>query len=89
MSAAAIQFKVDRLSGLPLPEPLDKNNHLIDATRYALVNLIRNQPSGTFFSHKALLLDGEPVDSSEAQNCGPCRSSQRSVRAIGQEAQSV
>jgi phage terminase large subunit len=64
-------FKVDRLSGLPLPEPLDKSNHLIDATRYALVNLIRNQPSGTFFSHKALLLDGEPVDSSEAQNLRP------------------
>ena len=66
-------FRVDRLSGLPLPEPEDKNNHLIDAIRYALSPMIRNQPSGTYFSHRALLLNGEPVEASEARGMRPFR----------------
>jgi phage terminase large subunit len=64
-------FKVDRLSGLPLPDPEDKNNHLIDALRYALSPMIRNQPSGTYFSHRALLLDGEPAEAFEALSARP------------------
>jgi phage terminase large subunit len=56
------QFKTDRLTGAPLPEVLDKHNHLIDATRYALAPLIRNQPAGGYFSRAALLVNGEPLD---------------------------
>lgn len=58
----AYSFKTDRLTGVPVPEPEDKNNHLIDALRYALSPLIRNQPAGGFFSRAALLVKGEPVD---------------------------
>lgn len=54
-------FRTDRLTGVPLPEPEDSNNHLIDALRYALSPLIRNQPSGGHFSRAALLDRGEPV----------------------------
>ncbi|HZT01472.1 MAG TPA: PBSX family phage terminase large subunit [Steroidobacteraceae bacterium] len=56
-------FKVDRLTGVPLPEPQDKNNHLIDALRYALSPLIRNLPAGGYFNRAALLERGEPVGS--------------------------
>lgn len=56
-------FKSDRLTGAPLPEPEDKNNHLVDALRYALSPLIRNLPVGGYFSRTALLVDGEPVTS--------------------------
>ena len=56
------QFRTDRLTGVPLPEPLDKHNHLIDALRYALSPLIRNLPSGGYFSRSALLVVGEPVE---------------------------
>jgi phage terminase large subunit len=59
--AQSYSFKVDRLTGVPLPEPLDKFNHLIDSLRYALAPLIRRQPSMSFFSRNALLVDGEPV----------------------------
>ncbi len=55
-------FKTDRLTGVPLPEPVDAHNHLIDALRYALSPLIRNQPAGGFFNRAALLVDGEPVE---------------------------
>jgi|HubBroStandDraft_1064217.scaffolds.fasta_scaffold26635_2 phage terminase large subunit len=55
-------FKTDRLTGVPLPEPVDANNHLIDALRYALSPLIRNQPTGGYFSRAALLLKGEPLE---------------------------
>ena len=55
-------FKVDRLTGVPLPEPVDKNNHLIDSLRYALSPLIRNLPVGGYFSRTALLVKGEPVE---------------------------
>jgi phage terminase large subunit len=56
------QFRTDRLTGLPLPEPLDKHNHLIDSARYGLSPLIRNQPTGGYFSRAALLDRGEPMD---------------------------
>src|SRR5262249_6161140 len=52
-------FKTDRLTGVPLPDPEDKNNHLIDALRYALSPLIRNLPVGGYLSRSALLVDGE------------------------------
>jgi phage terminase large subunit len=55
-------FRVDRLTGVPLPEPEDKFNHLIDSARYALSPLIRNLPLSGFFSRAALLVGGEPVD---------------------------
>jgi phage terminase large subunit len=55
-------FKQDRLTGVPLPEPEDKNNHLIDALRYALSPLVRNKPSGGYFSRAALLVHGEPAE---------------------------
>jgi|GEM_PF-544476 len=55
-------FKCDRLTGVPLPEPIDAHNHLIDSLRYALSPLIRNKPSGGFFSRAALLVNGEPVE---------------------------
>lgn len=64
-------FKVDKLSGLPLPEPKGGDDHLIDATRYALSPMIRNQPSGTYFSHRALLLNGEPIEAAEAKLVRP------------------
>ena len=35
------QYRIDKLTGLPLTEPEDKNNHLIDALRYALSDVIR------------------------------------------------
>lgn len=59
--AASYSFKTDRLTGLPLPEPEDKNNHLIDALRYALSPLIRNLPTGGYISRSALLVNGEPM----------------------------
>ncbi|MHB8423922.1 MAG: PBSX family phage terminase large subunit [Gammaproteobacteria bacterium] len=55
-------FKVDRLTGVPLPEPIDANNHLVDSARYALSPLIRNLPVGGYFSRTALLMKGEPVE---------------------------
>lgn len=60
-------FKCDRLTGAPLPEVLDAHNHCIDALRYALGPLIRNQPTGGYFSRRALLVGGEPLD------CAPPR----------------
>jgi phage terminase large subunit len=33
-------YKIDKLTGLPLTEPADKDNHLCDAARYALSDLI-------------------------------------------------
>jgi hypothetical protein len=55
-------FKVDRLTGSPLPEAEDRFNHLIDSARYALSPLIRNLPMTGFFSRGALLVKGQPVD---------------------------
>jgi len=60
-------FKTDRLTGIPLPEPVDANNHLIDALRYALSPLIRNLPVGGYFSRAALLENGEPVEGGGAR----------------------
>ena len=54
-------FKTDRLTGVPLPEVEDKHNHCIDALRYALWPLIRNQAPGGYFSRAALLVGGEAV----------------------------
>jgi phage terminase large subunit len=59
--AGSYSFETDRLTGVPLPKPQDSNNHLIDATRYALSPLIRNLPAASFFSRSALLIDGEPL----------------------------
>ena len=53
-------FKVDRLTGVPLPQVEDKHNHLLDSIRYALWPLIRNQAPGGYFSRAALLVGGEP-----------------------------
>lgn len=55
-------FKTDRLTGAPLPDPEDKNNHLIDALRYALSPLIRNLPVGGYFNRSAFLVGGEAVE---------------------------
>jgi phage terminase large subunit len=59
---ARYSFKCDRLTGLPLPEPLDAHNHCVDSLRYALSPLIRSQPSSSFFSRSALLVKGSPVE---------------------------
>ena len=59
---ARYSFKQDRLTGAPLPEVLDAHNHCIDALRYALSPLIRNQPNSGHFNRAALLVDGEPVE---------------------------
>jgi len=55
-------FKVDRLTGSPLPEPEDRFNHLIDSARYALSSLIRNLPFSGFFSRSGLLVKGQPAE---------------------------
>ena len=39
-------YKVDRLTGDILPEPVDANNNSIDAARYALAPLIRTREAG-------------------------------------------
>lgn len=39
-------YKVDRLTGDVLPEIVDKNNHYMDAIRYALSPLIKRRSSG-------------------------------------------
>ena len=44
--ARSYSYKVDRLSGDVLAEVLDKNNHYIDAIRYALGPLIKRRSSG-------------------------------------------
>jgi len=36
-------YRVDKLTGLPLTEPQDKDNHLLDALRYAMADLIQNR----------------------------------------------
>lgn len=54
-------FKVDRLTGNPLPEVQDKHNHCIDSIRYGLSPLIRNQPTSGYFNRAALLVKGEPL----------------------------
>ncbi len=60
---ATYSFKQDRLTGAPLPEVLDANNHCIDALRYALSPLIRNKSAGgAYFTRAALLVDGEPLE---------------------------
>ena len=41
-------YKIHRLSGDILPEVEDKNNHTIDALRYALQPLIRNRSAAVF-----------------------------------------
>lgn len=60
--ARSYSFKTDRLTGAPLPEVEDKHNHCIDALRYALWPLIRNQSPGGYFSRAALLVKGQPVE---------------------------
>lgn len=55
-------FKQDRLTGAPLPEVLDANNHTIDALRYALSPLIRNKSAGgSYFTRSGLLVNGEAL----------------------------
>lgn len=66
-------YKQDRLTGQPLPELLDAHNHLIDALRYALSPLIRNQPTGGYFNRSALLIRGEPVEPPREGEAGPKR----------------
>ena len=38
-------YKVDRLTGLPTNKPEDRNNHMQDALRYALEDIMRNRKS--------------------------------------------
>jgi len=45
-------FKVDKLSGDVLPEPLDKANHVIDAIRYALQPMIKPGGATAFLSFR-------------------------------------
>jgi phage terminase large subunit len=56
------QFRCDRLTGQPLPELIDKCNHLLDAARYALGPLIAAQPAQGYFSRAAMLVNGEPLE---------------------------
>ena len=44
--ARLYSYKVDRLTGDILPEPVDANNNSIDAARYALAPLIRTREAG-------------------------------------------
>ncbi len=62
-------FKTDRLTSVPLPEPLDANNHLIDALRYALSPLIRNQPSGGYFARQECWSTASPSAHPRAARC--------------------
>jgi hypothetical protein len=55
-------FKVDRLTGNPLPEPDDRHNHCIDSIRYGIGPIIRNKRSAGYFARQALLVRGEPVE---------------------------
>jgi hypothetical protein len=55
-------FKTDRLTGVPLPELLDRDNHCIDSLRYALSSFIRNTASTGYFSRAGLLDNNEPVE---------------------------
>jgi phage terminase large subunit len=55
-------FKTDRLTGAVLPEVSDRHNHCIDALRYSIHTLIRNQAPGGYFSRAALLVGGEAVE---------------------------
>lgn len=48
--ARLYSYKVDRLSGDILPIIVDAHNHLIDATRYALLPLIQRKSSPTYKS---------------------------------------
>ena len=42
-------YKIDRNTGLPMDEPVDKNNHLMDAMRYAIVRMPENyKPSASY-----------------------------------------
>lgn len=50
--ARLYSFKIDRLSGDVLPDVVDAHNHLIDATRYALAPLIRNNKTGLLEFYK-------------------------------------
>jgi len=43
--ARAYSYKVDERSGDIMREIVDKNNNLMDATRYALAPMIRRRPS--------------------------------------------
>lgn len=42
-------FKVDKLSGDILPVPIDKDNHAIDAERYALEPIMKKRGKGSIF----------------------------------------
>ena len=64
-------FRTDRLTGAILPEPEDKNNHCIDALRYAMWSLIRNVQPGGYFSRSALLVGSEALEA--AQTEGPAQ----------------
>jgi phage terminase large subunit len=55
-------FKCDRLTGQPLPEVEDRNNHILDSLRYSLWPLIRSVPTNTYFNRMALLVNGQPAE---------------------------
>ena len=60
--ARSYSFKCDRLTGQPLPEVEDKNNHIMDSIRYALWPLIKNLPTSGFFNRAALLVQNKPAE---------------------------
>jgi phage terminase large subunit len=60
--AARYSYKVDRLTGNPLPVPEDRHNHIIDSIRYGIWPVIRNRAAASYFSRPALLLRGEPIE---------------------------
>jgi phage terminase large subunit len=40
------RYKIDKITGRPLTEPQDKNNHLCDALRYAVADMIMQSKNG-------------------------------------------
>jgi len=64
-------YKIDRLTGLPLVEPEDRNNHLIDSLRYAVSNLIRRQGGEgllAFAQSELAAFNGEAQKQRDRQN---------------------
>jgi hypothetical protein len=60
-------YKVDRLTGDPLPELVDKHNHLIDSLRYAVEPIQKRAGGGIadFYAQMAAGLNVETADPSK------------------------
>ena len=44
-------YEVDRITNEPLIKPVDKDNHYIDALRYALSTYINKEPTFTMLEY--------------------------------------